>query len=201
MGILSDRDIYRLLGDKALVISPLAVSQIQPASVDLRLGKHGKMIRAGSADLSNFDKDSIIWEEVDLEAGITLEPNGFLQTNTLEELRIPKHLNAKIYGKNSLLLVGLNVNTAFINPGFNGQMPLAIKNWTPIPIKLKTGIEICQIEFATLEQSPTRGYREEGNRPSFPADDPIFDMLPNGNRDGNALSNFLREQIDKFSKK
>ena len=36
--ILSDQTIMKLLADKTLVISPLEERQIQPASVDIRLG-------------------------------------------------------------------------------------------------------------------------------------------------------------------
>jgi len=36
--ILSDKTILRMLGDKTLTISPMEKHQIQPASVDIRLG-------------------------------------------------------------------------------------------------------------------------------------------------------------------
>ena len=37
--ILSDRTIRQMLSDHSLVISPLTEDQIQPASVDVRLGQ------------------------------------------------------------------------------------------------------------------------------------------------------------------
>ena len=36
--ILSDKTIFRMLEEKSLVIEPLTKEQVQPASVDIRLG-------------------------------------------------------------------------------------------------------------------------------------------------------------------
>ena len=36
--ILSDKTITKMLGEKSLIINPLTEEQIQPASVDIRLG-------------------------------------------------------------------------------------------------------------------------------------------------------------------
>lgn len=36
--ILSDKTITRMLGERSLIINPLTEEQIQPASVDIRLG-------------------------------------------------------------------------------------------------------------------------------------------------------------------
>lgn len=199
MSILSDQDIFRLIGEKKLKISPLLVDQVQPASVDLRLGKKGKIIKSGSADLRNFAENSIIWEEIDLENGFILEPNAYLQAWTLEELELPININAKIFGKNSLLIVGLNVNTAFINPSFKGKMCLAIKNWTSIPLTIGYGMEICQVEFSTLAQTPTRGYREVSSH-QIPLNDPVFSLFEKGEKMNNPLSRYLREQIDNIAK-
>ena len=38
--ILSDNDIKKYLDEKTIVVDPITDSQIQPASVDLRLGSH-----------------------------------------------------------------------------------------------------------------------------------------------------------------
>lgn len=198
MSILSDRDILQLLRQKKLCISPLSATQIQPASIDLRLGEKGKVIVGGSADLRDFNGESIVWEEVDLKAGFTLEPDAYLQAWTLEKIELGKNINAKVFGKNSLLFVGLNVNTAFINPGFNGHMCLAIKNLTSIPLTIGFGMDICQIEFSTLAQLPTRGYREQGA--DIPLNDPVFDVFESNKGQTSSLSRFLREQIDTISK-
>lgn len=43
--ILSDKTITKMLEEKSLVISPLAEGQIQPASVDIRLGDTFSVVR------------------------------------------------------------------------------------------------------------------------------------------------------------
>lgn len=198
MSVLSDKDIFQFLKDKDLKISPLMVDQIQPASVDLRLGAKAKTLQSGSVNLRNFDKATLKWQEVDLEQGYALKPGGWIQAWTLEKIELPNNLNAKIFGKNSLVILGLDVQVAFINPGFTGLMCLSIKNWSNASLTIGAGMGICQIEFATLEQTPTRGYR--GGIAHVPDNDTASSLFSPGEKQDNMLSRFLREQIDSMVK-
>lgn len=197
MGILPDNDIFELLREKRLRISPLDIAQIQPASVDLRLGNKGRIIKSGCADLSHFDENRIDWLPVDLAKGYELPPSQYLHAYTLEHLSIPRDLNAKIYGKNSLLLVGLDVNPAYINPGFCGHMPIAIKNLTNIPLLIQAGMEICQIEFAALAHEASRPWPEPFTAP----DEEFFDLFESQPGQSNYLSQFLKQQINDIANK
>lgn len=199
MAILSDNDIFKLLGEKKLGITPLEISQIQPASVDLRLGRKGRVLVGGIADLRDFKEEDLKWEEVDLGKKYTLEPNMCLHAATIEKLVVPQNINAKIYGKNSLLSVGLDVNTAYINPGYKGAMPLAIKNISTIPLVLTAGISICQVEFSFLAQNASRAYPEKSRGSELSPDDPVFNLIEASPEKPGYLSKFLKDQIARLS--
>lgn len=202
MSILSDKDIFSLIRNKTLEISPLGIDQIQPASVDLRLGDDGKVIVPGSAiDLKNFSQDDVEWKHVSLENGYILHPGTCIQTHTYEKLVVPQNINAKIFGRNSLIMIGLEVLVAYINPGFDGIMPLTIKNISPVPITLHREIKICQIEFSFLASTASRPYPERHKIADLSSDDPVFDLFTQGVEQDNRLSVFLRNRIAEMSQK
>lgn len=199
MPILPDTDIFALLRDGALAISPLDISQIQPATVDLRLGAEAKIYTGNQPldlEAANFDN----WKEITIGERFMLERGVFLQAFTLEKIVIPQSLNAKIYGKNSLLMAGLEVVPAYINPGFAGRMPLAVKNIGPSGLTISVSMKICQIEFSYLAQAASRPYPERYKPCDIPSDSPVLKLFTKGVDKNNAMSRYLREQISALSK-
>ena len=55
--ILSDRTIRRMLEEKSLVIEPLEERQIQPASVDIRLGNTFSVVEDSSAGIIDLERE------------------------------------------------------------------------------------------------------------------------------------------------
>ena len=204
MAILSDKDIAVLLMDKTLKISPLEVSQIQPASVDLRLGGTLQVPEAGqTVDLDPAaEKPKVTLKTVSLDNGpFVLKPGECVRGATLEELEIPDFCNAKIYNKNSLALHGLTVTgTCYINPGYKGCMPLFIKNEGPCEIKLHKGVQICQLEVCALQNKAHSPYSERYSEARIREmaefmKREFVDARPRG-----ALSRYLEESIKNLSK-
>ena len=167
MSILSDKDIFSLLVEKKLVISPLEVSQIQPASVDLRLGGKLEIPHPGEKLLlyPGAEKPSPRYTDYDIEKEhYTLKPGEVVYASTLEELEIPSFCNAKIYNKNSLALAGLHVcSGSYINPGYKGVMPLVLKNIGVYELVIGAGMQICQLELSKLHTPATRSYPDRYN--------------------------------------
>jgi dCTP deaminase len=93
--ILSDRDLRARLLDGSIGIDPLSdlEQQLQPASIDLRLGARFRSIA-----------------EVDSEAMVTvaegdafvLAPGAFALGTTIERVRVPNDLVARVEGRSSI---------------------------------------------------------------------------------------------------
>lgn len=204
MAILSDKDIAVLLMDKTLKISPLEVSQIQPASVDLRLGDTLEVPEAGqTVDLApSAGKPKVALRTVSLNDGpFILKSGQCVRGATLEELEIPDFCNAKIYNKNSLAMLGLTVaGTGYINPGYTGQMPLFIKNTGPFDLKLHKGIQICQLEVCALQNKAFSPYSERYSEARQREVAEFMKREFTEAKSRGALSRYLEESIKNLSK-
>jgi dCTP deaminase len=82
---------------------------------------------------------------------------------TAEYVDIPvdSRLAARVEGKSSLARIGIGIHLTVptIHAGFKGQIRLEIVNHGPAPIKLKTGMRICQLIFETTLGTAQTGYQ------------------------------------------
>jgi dCTP deaminase len=107
--ILSDADIRRRLTDGDLVVEPLddPELQIQPASIDLRLGREFLEFRRTNIPCIHPNSEQEIDEYVDetyVEEGedFILHPGDFVLGTTKERVGIPADLIAHVEGRSSL---------------------------------------------------------------------------------------------------
>ena len=167
--ILSDKTIRELLDQRALEIHPLdddhinpervrVGKQIQPASVDLRLGTHFLKLDEHNIpfiDLENPAKYIAIDKEE-----IILPPHSFMLATTMEYVKLPNNLTAFVEGRSSIGRMGLFIqNAGWVDPGFEGEITLELYNANQLPIKLKAGRRICQLVFAQMDQDAHYPYR------------------------------------------
>ena len=150
---LSDRDIKIALVYNWVVVTPLKWRDIQPASIDVYLDPFLGIPRK---DLARLDpRESRDWvdhyEEIG-EDGYHLKPGEFLWGQTVEWVRIPNWLLARIEGRSSLGRMGLSVHitAGFVDPGFRGNLTMEIKNHAPWEITLYKRMGIGQISFDEL---------------------------------------------------
>ncbi len=156
--ILSDRTIKDMLKNGELCIDPIKEGQIQPASVDLRLGNHFLKVDenlVASMDLSHelqyiaFERDEIV-----------VPPNSFLLATTKEYVKLPNHVTAFVEGRSSIGRMGLFIqNAGWVDPGFEGQITLELYNANRLPIKLTAGRRVCQLVFAFTDQEVDKPYK------------------------------------------
>jgi len=94
--------------------------------------------------------------------GLLLGPNTLILGWSKEfiVLKIETRLAARVEGKSSLARLGLGVHVTAptIHAGFSGCIRLEIINHGTIPIRLRTGMRICQLIFETTLGTPVRGY-------------------------------------------
>ena len=156
--ILSDSSIQDRLKSGELGIDPLDESCIQPASVDLRLGRQFVIIKHWGANILDFnsqpDYQTISSEE------FLVPSHSFVLAEIVETIRLPDDLTAFVEGRSSVGRMGLFIqNAGWVDPGFHGQLTLELYNANALPIRLHSGRRICQIVFCKLDQKTKKPYK------------------------------------------
>jgi len=155
--ILSDRKITSLLDQGSLKISPLDPLQIQPASVDLRLGRH--FLKVAENNVTHLDLESTpVYEEMEQDE-IILPPHCFILATTMEYICLPNDMTAFVEGRSSIGRMGMFIqNAGWVDPGFEGEITLELFNANNVPIRLKAGRRICQLVLAEMDQPAMNPY-------------------------------------------
>lgn len=136
--ILSDRTILELLKEETLIIEPLELAQIQPASVDIRLGNTFCIVEDNPDGLIGMSRE-INYKTITSER-YTLLPNQFVLATTMEHVSLPNDLTAFVEGRSSLGRIGLFIqNAGWVDPGFCGEITLELYNANRYAIELQAG--------------------------------------------------------------
>lgn len=168
--ILSDRDIVERIDDGSLVIEPFKESNVEPSSVDLRLGSDAKLVAApglkSSIPVETKRRDDTFLQYTDVtlrDGGLEIKPGDFIIASTEERVEVPDDLVAKVLGRSSLGRLGVSVHqtAGYIDPGFKGEITLELSNHGPAPVMLHTGQRICQIVFTKLTSPAEKPYGHE----------------------------------------
>ena len=158
MAILSDKTIKEYLEEGKIVIDPLKdEQQIQPSSVDMRLGDEFKVFRVirkpyidpkDEEDIAEYMESSTVPEG---EAFI-IHPNEFALATTQEYVKVPDDLVARVEGRSSMgrLGVTMHVTAGYVDPGFEGRITLEISNIGAMPVALYPSQRVCQLVFETM---------------------------------------------------
>jgi len=167
MAILSDTDIKNYLDKGKILIHPLEDPeiQIQPSSVDLRIGdefKGFRIIRKPVIDpMDKSDLESYM-ESYYLDEGepFIIHPGEFALATTYETVKLPSDLVARVEGRSSMGRLGItmHVTAGYIDPGFHGKITLEISNIGKMPVALYTGQRVCQIVFETMTSPSEKPY-------------------------------------------
>lgn len=130
---------------------PIADSQIQPASLDVRLGEDFILHPSG--------------EKVGLDEffSYVLKPGECLLANLVESFNMPDNVVARVEGKSTWARQFLTVHSAgFIDPGFRGDITLELKNDGHHNLNLVPGMAIAQVSFQWLAAPAMRPYGSKG---------------------------------------
>ncbi|MFC7323895.1 dCTP deaminase [Halorubrum rutilum] len=202
--ILSDADILGRLADGDLVVEPLGDvdQQVQPASVDLRLGERFlEFQRTNIPCIHPTEADEVgeyVTETTVDEGGeFILHPGDFVLGTTTERVEIPDDLVAHVEGRSSLgrLAIVVHATAGLCDPGYKGQITLELSNLGTAPVALSPGMRVSQLTFTELKSPADRPYGAErgskyqdqdGPQASRIGDDPEFDGEGNEEVGGNA---------------
>jgi len=169
--VLSDRSIKEALADGRIVIDPLDENDIQPASVDLHLGRTLLAFTNSRRPYVDLREDvADLTEELALadDEPFMLHPGEFILGSTMETIHLPDDLVASLEGKSSLGRVGLVIHSTagYVDPGWQGTLTLELTNVSRLPITLYYGMRIGQISFQRMTTPVDRPYgsKELGSR-------------------------------------
>ena len=161
--IYSDNELYNLIKKGELEISPTPLEQlkedeqIQPASIDLRLGNSFSRLNEPEKGFIKLDKK----QEYETKEADTyyLTPGEFILATTKEHISLPPYMAAWVEGRSSYGRLGLFIeNAGWVDPGFKGEITLELYNANRYPIELKAGVRICQLVFAEMSKEPIKPY-------------------------------------------
>jgi dCTP deaminase len=168
--ILSDGDILDRLENGDLVVDPLddPEIQIQPASVDLRLGRtflefqrtNIPCIHPNSEqEIEDYVEQTVIGEDDEF----VLHPGDFVLGTTKERVEIPSDLIAHVEGRSSLgrLAIVVHATAGLCDPGYKGQITLELSNLGAAPVALDPDMRISQLTFTELKNPAERPYGNE----------------------------------------
>lgn len=171
--ILSDGTLRRLIAAGRIAVEPLDDDQVQPASIDVRLGNSFLAFRrhtVASIDPRNLDDSLMERVTVGDEQPFILHPGEFVLGATLERLTLPDDVVARLEGKSSLGRLGLLIHSTagFVDAGWtNGQITLELSNVAPLPIKLWPGMKIGQLSFLQMDAPAERPYGHPALRSKY----------------------------------
>jgi dCTP deaminase len=170
--ILSDYTILWMLDRPDEFIDPIRITptptrerqQIQPASVDLRLGstfkkyKHELNAHQRVLHVHDFDADQEMVSYSD--DALKINPGEFVLGTTLERVYTPCNILGKVDGRSSLGRMGLlvHITAGLLDPGFDGEITLEFYNVSRHPIVIPVGTRICQVSFQRMDRAAVRPY-------------------------------------------
>jgi dCTP deaminase len=154
--ILSDRSIREELDAGRVEIEPFDEVNVQPSSVDLHVDSSFRVFRNSRYPYIDVRREmGDLTELVEVKEG---EP--FVLGSTLERVRLPDDLVARLEGKSSLGRLGLLIHSTagYVDPGWNGFLTLELSNVANLPITIYPGMKIGQISFFRLSTAAERPY-------------------------------------------
>ena len=162
--VLSDRTIRDEIAAGRIVVEPIDLDDVQPASIDLHLDCRF-LVFANTRQQAFIDVRQPLdelTEAVQIDAGkpFMLHPGEFALGSTQERIELPDDLVARLEGKSSLGRMGLLIHSTagFVDPGWQGRLTLELSNVARLPIALYPGMKIGQISFLRLSKPAERLY-------------------------------------------
>lgn len=167
-GILPYQAIEALIDQRAITAaSPIAQIQVQPASLDLRLGASVWRVRAsflpGAGRTVAERLDEVAMHKLDLGPGAVLERGCVYIAELQERLKLPPGVNARANPKSSTGRVDVFVRlltdhgAAFddVAEGYDGPLYMEIAPQT-FSILVRTGTRLNQLRLKRGESGPKR---------------------------------------------
>lgn len=172
--VLSDRSIREEIESGRIKVDPYEPGNLQPASIDLRLGYDFRVFEYSShAFIDPMDRSVDYTRQLTVEPGarFVLHPGEFVLATTLERLSLADNILGRLEGKSTLGRLGLLIHSTagYVDPGWDGYLTLELSNVANLPILLYPSMRIGQISFSYMSMpvdvpygSPSLGSHYQG---------------------------------------
>src|SRR5436189_2759157 len=167
--ILSDRSIREEIALGRIEIDPYDDGAVQPSSIDLHVDRTFRTFHNARYPFIDVKKEMpglTELVEVDGDTAFILQPGEFVLGSTLERVRLPDDLVARLEGKSSLGRLGLLIHSTagYVDPGWDGYLTLELSNVANLPITIYPSMKIGQISFFRLTSPAEAPYGSAGNK-------------------------------------
>jgi len=144
MSVLPDRELIKW-GQMLGGVIPFEYENVNPASIDLRIGKNILDLRTGT---EKEIEDHVVFEIV---------PGDAILATTVEYIKMPIDCCGVLYLKSSIARSGLDHALAgFVDPGFEGELTMELHSHRPV--NLGAGQRIIQLVLYRMELCPSKPY-------------------------------------------
>lgn len=173
MAVLSDGDLRELIEQRRAIYVDDGPDldmdlQLGPSSFDLRLGySFGSLDtrRVELVDTKNMGqyREFLNEQRHGRENGVVIHPGEFVLGSSLETIKVPNEMVARIEGRSSYGRLGIVVHATagYIDPGFEGQITLEMQNLGNAPVKVYPEDRICQVVFEVMTSEADVPYGEK----------------------------------------
>jgi dCTP deaminase len=161
--VLSDSTIREQVEAGRIVFDPFDPGLVQPSSVDMRVDGKFRVFnnaRYPYIDVRKPMEDLTSMVEVPEDEPFILHPGEFVLGQTLERVKLPDDIVARLEGKSSLGRLGLLIHSTagFVDAGFEGNLTLELSNVANLPITIYRGMPIGQISFMRMDKPVEHAY-------------------------------------------
>lgn len=172
--VICDVELQAALRCGALIIEPQpGPAAFTTTAVDLLLGSEFKRWKtpapgaqltidpsAAEFSLAGLAKDHMEPVPLDRDGSLVLNPREFVLGITRERIELPtdSRLAARVEGRSTLARLGLSVHITAptIHAGFRGHITLEMANHGQLPLRLRPGLNVCQLIVEQVFGTPGR---------------------------------------------
>lgn len=173
--ILSDIDIKKAIEAGKISVEPFDIELVQPASVDLRLGREFLIFKWAEhicIDVKEPVDDLMDEVLIDENRPFILHPGEFALGVTYEKVGVADDMVGRLEGKSSLGRLGIIIHATagYLDPGNNLHMTLELHNLGRLPVKLYYKMPIAQMSFTPLSSHAENSYGAMGLKSKYLGD-------------------------------
>jgi dCTP deaminase len=153
--ILTHDVILQEIEHRRIVIDPLSLDQIGPASIDLHLADEIRVMEGGP-DVIDMTEDAdyrLVTQVRTLNRPYLLKPGETIHGITRERIHLPGNICGWLEGRSRFARLGLmiHVTSGFVAPGVNNRQVLEMANVAGRPLAIHGGTRICQLILQRTE--------------------------------------------------
>lgn len=165
--IFSDKDLKKCLMDGNIKITPMDFDLIGPSGIDLRLGHQLKVFKDMEIDIFNplAESEEGLTQIIEPKNGrFIIPPDELILATTMEKVELPEDIAARLIPRNSLSQLGIFLlsGSGTIEPGFKGNLTMAIINSAKVPVILYPGMPFCKLVFECMSSCAEKPYFMKG---------------------------------------